>query len=161
MRILLHIHIDAAVANIGIAVRKNLLDKGYLLDDMAAGVRLDRRRQDIEKLHVVVVAVGIVLRHLHWLQLLEACLLGYLVLTLVGIVLQMAHIGDVTHIAHLVAKVLQITEQEVEGNRRTRVPEVGIAIDGGAAHIHPDTPLVERAEILFLTAECIINLQHI
>ena len=48
-------------------------------------------------------AVGIILCHLHRLQLLEAGLLLYLILTLVGVVLQVANVGYIPYVSHLVA----------------------------------------------------------
>ena len=89
----------------------------------------------VEGVHCLVVAVHIVLGHLHRLELLEAGLLGNLVLALVGVVFQMAHVGDVAHIAHLVADMGEIAEHQVEGHRRTGVSEMGLAIDGRAADI--------------------------
>ena len=129
-----------------------LLHERHLLDDMPARVRLYRRRQHVQQLHVAVVAVGVVLHHLHRLQLLQACFLGYLVLPLVGIVLQVPHIGDVTHIAHLVAEVLQVPIQQVESDGRAGMPQVRIPIHRRSAHIHPHMPLMQRTKILFLTS---------
>ena len=153
----LDVEIDAAVALIGKAVVQNLLHQLLLLDDMAGGVGLYRWAQHIECVHILVVAVGVVLRYLHGLQLLQACLLCNLVLALVGIVLQVAHIGNVAHIAHLIAQVLQIAEHEVEGDGRTGMAQMGVAIDGGAAHIHAHVGCVERLETLFLSRQGIVD----
>ena len=112
--ILLDVEVHAAVALVGVAVGEDFLHQFFLLDDVSGGVRLDAGRQHVQGLHGAVVAVGIVLRHLHGLELLDAGFLCNLVLALVGIVLQMAHIGDVAHIAHLVAQVLEVSEQHVE-----------------------------------------------
>ena len=48
----------------------------------------------------------------------------------------MAHIGDVPHIAHLVAQMAKVAEDDVEGNGRARVAQVRVAVDRGAADIH-------------------------
>ena len=50
-----------------------------------------------------MVAVQVILHNLHWLFLLQTRLLGYLVLALVCVVLQVAYVCDVTHVAYLVA----------------------------------------------------------
>ena len=100
----LHIEIDRAVRLISIACIEDTLNHLDLLDDMARSVWLDRWRLNAKLTHSIVVALGVVVRNLHRLELLEACLLSNLILTLVGILLEVAHIGDVTHIAHLVAK---------------------------------------------------------
>ena len=94
-------------------------------------------------------AVGVVLCHLHGFQLFQACLLGYLILALVGIVFEMSHVGDVAHIAHLVADVLEVAEQEVEGDGGTGVAQMCIAINGGAANVHAHAARNDGAKQLF------------
>ena len=101
--ILLHVEVDRTVALVGKTVVENLLYELFLLDDVARGVRLDARREHVERLHGSVIAVGVVLCYLHRLELFESCLLLNLVVSLIGVVLQVANIGDVAHVAHLVA----------------------------------------------------------
>ena len=109
--VLLDVHIDATIAHVGIALVHDLLHKSNLLNDMSAGMWLNRRWQDIQECHVAVVAVGEVLHHLHRLELLKAGFLSNLIFALVGIVLQVANIGDIAHIAHFIAEVLEIAVQ--------------------------------------------------
>ena len=118
---------------------------------------LDAGGQHIKCLHGLVVAVEVVLHHLHRLQLLQASLLGYLILTLIGIVLEVAHIGDVAHVAYLVASMLQVAEEDVEGDGGAGVTQMGIAIYGGTAHIHAHMILVQGLEELLAACERIIN----
>ena len=73
--------------------------------------------------------------------------------------LEVAHVGDVADVAHLVAEVLEVAEDDVEGDGRACVAEVGVAVDGGAADIHAHPPLMQGAEELFLTAQSIVNQQ--
>ena len=155
--VLLHIEVHTAVAHIGISMVQNLLHQLLLLNDMPCGMRFDAGRQTSQGIHSLVEAIGIVLGHLHGFQLLQTCLLGYLILTLISIMLQMPHIGDITHIAHLVAYVSQISEEEVEGDGRTRMPQMSIAIDGGTAYIHTHVSWVQGPEEFLLPRECIIN----
>ena len=75
---------------------------------MSACVRLYRRRQDVQRRHVAVVAVGVVLHHFHRLELLEARFLSDLIFAFVRVVLQVSHISDIADVTHLVAKMLQI-----------------------------------------------------
>ena len=100
--ILFDVEVDGSVALVGISIGENFPDELNLLNDVTGGVRLDARREYVERIHGLVVTVGVVLRHLHRLELLQTRLLGDFVLTLVGIVLQMAHIGDVSDITHLI-----------------------------------------------------------
>ena len=126
---------------------------------MAGGVRLDRGGEHVEPGHGVVVAVEIVLHHFHRLKLLEACLFCNLVLAFVGIVLQMPHIGDVAHIAHLVAEVGEVTVDHIEGDGGACMAQMAVAVDCWAAHIHAHAAFVQRLEELFLACERVIYQQ--
>ena len=155
----LDVEIDLAVALVGKAIVDDLLHQLLLLDDMARSVRFNRGAQHIQRIHRSVVTVGVILGNLHRLQLFQPGLLGDLVLTLVGIMFQMAHIGDVTHITYLITQMLQIAEHQVEGDGRTGVPQMGIAIDGGTTDIHAYIGCVERLKTLLLTRQRIVNNQ--
>ena len=100
-----------------------------------------------------MVAQGVGLHDLHRLQLLQAGLLRNLVLPLVGVVLQVSHVGDVAHVAHLVAEVAEKFAQHVIGHARAGVAEMGVAIDGGTAYIHAHMAGVDRLEELFAAGQ--------
>ena len=139
---------------------EDTLYESYLLDDMSAGVRFDRGREDVESLHIVVVAVGVVLHHLHRFQLLQTGFFGDLILPFICIVLEVPHISNITYVTHLIAEVKEITIEQVEGNSGTCMAQVGITINGRTAYIHTHVSLVEGTEILFLTTQCVVNLKH-
>ena len=147
-----HIEVHGAVALVGIAVVENLLHELLLLDDVAGGVRLNARRQHAEGFHGGMVAVGVVLGYFHGLELLEAGLLCYFVVTLVGVVLQVAHVGDVAHVAHLVAKMTQITENDVESDGGTGVAQMWVAVYCRSAHIHAHIGCMQRHKSLLAAA---------
>ncbi len=152
-----HIEIYRTLALVGIARLKDLLDVFNLLDDMAGGVRLYAWGKHIECLHIVVVTVEIVLHHFHWLQLLETRLLSNLVFAGIGIMLEMAYIGDVAHVAHLHALMLEVAEEDVEGDGRSGMTQMGIAVDSRTADIHTNTPLMEGLEGLLSAGEGVID----
>ena len=104
-----------------------------------------------------MVAVEVILHHLHRLELFEARFLGYLVLAAVGIVFEMAHIGDVTHIAHLIAEMCQIAEKHIESNGGTGVSQMPVAIYGRTAHIHSHPSGVDGTEEFFLSRKRIVD----
>jgi hypothetical protein len=103
-----------------------------------------------------VITLGVVVGYLHRLKLLEASFLCNLILALVGIVLEVAYIGDVAHITHLVAQSLQVAEHKVEGDRWTSVAQVWITINSRAADIHTYTTLVEWLKCLLAASERIV-----
>ena len=71
----------------------------------------------------------------------------------------MPHIGDVADIAHGISRVFEVTEEEVEGDGRARVSEVGIAIDGGTTHIHAYSAFVNGFEDFFSAREGVVDLE--
>ena len=104
-----------------------------------------------------MIAVGVVLRNLHGLQLLQPGLLGNLVFALVGILLEVAHIGDVAHIADLVSEVREELEKDVVSDARAGVPEVRVTIDGRSADIHPHPAFVHGLEDFLIVTQCVGN----
>ena len=132
----LDIKVDRAIRLISKAVVHNLLHQLLLFDDVTCGMRLYRGTQTAQRIHSLMVSVGVVLCNLHRLQLFQTSLLGYLVLTLVGIVFQMAHVGDITHVPYFISQMLQITEHQIEGDGRTCMSQMRITIDRRSADIH-------------------------
>ena len=124
---------------------------------MARGMGFNAWGQHIQGLHSLVIAVGVILGYLHRLQLFQACLLLNLVVTLIGIMLQMAHIGNVTHIAHFITQMLQVTEKNVESDSRAGMSQMRITIDGRSADIHSHVWCMQRLETFFLPMQCIVN----
>ena len=159
--VFLDIEIDRPFADVGVTRIENLLHKCNLFDDVPRCVRLDARRQHVQSLHRLVVTQRIVLDNLHRLEFFEACFFGYFVFALVGIVLQMSHIGDVAHIAYFVAEMRQITIQNIERDGRPRVPEMTVAIDRRTANVQPDMRRVQRFEQLFAMRQCIVNKKRV
>ena len=157
--VFLDIEIDRAIALISKTVVENLLHQLLLLDDMSRGMRLDAGGQYVERLHRLMVAVGVILCDLHRLQLLQSCLLLDLVIPLVGIVLQVSHIRDVTHIAHLVSQMLQVTEENIKGDGWARMTQMGVAIYGWTAHIHSHIGRMQGFKTLLLSVKGIVNQQ--
>ena len=153
--VLAHVEVDAAVALVSIARVEYLLHGLNLLDYMPAGARLDRRRCHIEQAHGLMVAQGVGLHDFHGLELLQPCLLCDFVLALVSIVFEMAHIGDVTHIAHLVAQVAQQFAEHIEGYSRAGVSQMGITVNCRTADIHPGVTGINRLEDLLAVGHCI------
>ena len=155
--ICLDIEIDTSVRLIGKAVVEDLLHQLLLFDDMAGSMGLDRGTQTAQRVHGRMIAVGVVLCNLHRLKLFQPCLLGYLVLTLVGIVLQVAYVGDVAHVTYLIAQVLQVAEHKVERDGWTGVSQMWVAINRRSADVHAYIGGMKWFEALLLTRQRVIN----
>ena len=152
-----HVEVDRAFALVGVAVGQDAVDELHLLDDVSRGLRLDAGREHVQQIHRAVVATRVVLHDLHRLELFDACTLGDLVLALVGVVLEVAHVGDVADVAHLVSEVGEVAEEDVEGDGRTGVAEVRIAVDGGSADIHAHMWRVEGLKLRLPAREGVIQ----
>ena len=98
------------------------------------------------------------LHHFHRLELLETRFLGDFILAVIGVVLKVSHIGDVAHIAHLVAAVHEVAVEHIEGDSRARVSQVAVAIHCRTAHIHPHPSFVDGLERLFAACERIVDI---
>ena len=155
--VLFNVEIDRAVRLVGIAVGEDFLHELDLLNDVARGVGLDRGGLDIEGLHRTVVTLRVVVRHLHRFELFEPGFLGDLVLSLVGVVLQMPHVRDVAHVAHLVSRSLEVAEQQVERHGGAGVAQMRIAVDRGTADIHAHAARHEGFELLLAAGERIVK----
>ena len=154
-----HVEIDGTLAFVGITVFQDFLHQLNLLDDVSRSLRFDAGAQHAQCIHGLVVAVGVVLCHFHRLQLFQAGLLGYLVLAFVSVVFQVAHVGDVAHVAHFISQVLEVAEEDVEGDGRTGVSQVRVAIDRRAADVHAHVRSVQRLEYFLRSAQCVVNRQ--
>ena len=160
--VFLYVEVHASVADVGVAGLEDLLYGLYLLDDVAAGARLDRGRRDVQPAHRLVVAERVFLDNLHRLELLEPSLLCDLVLSLVGIVLEMPHVRDVAHVAYFVSKVAEKLLENVEGHAGACMSQVGISVHGRAADIHSDMTRSDRYKLFLPPGHgiCKIKVSH-
>ena len=151
--VLSDIEVDASVAFVGIAGREDSLDSLDLFDDVAGSPGLDGRRSHIQHPHRFVIAQGVGLDNFHRLQLLEPCLLCDLVLPVIRIVLQVAHIGDVPDVTDLVAQMSEEFEEHVICHSRSGMSQMGISVDGRTADVHSYVTGIHRDEEFFLTRQ--------
>ena len=120
-------------------------------------MRLDAGAQTAQGVHRLMVAVGIVLRYLHGLQLFDTCLLGNLILALVGVVLQVTHVGDVAHVAYLITQMLQVAEYHVERDGRTGMTQMRVTVHRRTTDIHAHVGSMQRLKALLLTSKRIVD----
>ena len=70
------------------------------------------------------------------------------------------HVGEVHDVTHLVALVFQVAADEIEHDRRHRVPDVCVRIDGGAANVHPHFAGFQGLERFFFTRQGVVDDQR-
>ena len=101
-----HVKVYRPVAHIGPAFVENGLGHFYLFNDVACGGRFNGRRQGTQTAHDFSKVDRVALHNFHGLDFLQTRFLGNFIFAYIGIAFQVTGIGDVAHIAHLVAKVL-------------------------------------------------------
>ncbi len=74
---------------------------------MPAGIRFNAWRKGVQFCNSLPETESVIVSNFHWLHLLKAGLLCNLVLTLIGIMLKVSHVSNVTHISHLVSKLVE------------------------------------------------------
>jgi hypothetical protein len=111
----------------------------------------------IQVLHVFLEAIQILLNHLHRLQMLESCLLFYLVLSLIGIILEVPHVGYVAYIPDFILKICKVTEQHVECHSWTGMAKMRMAVNRRAADIHSYKWGMKRFEEFLFAGEAVID----
>ena len=153
----IHIKIDRPVAHISIARLQNLLNNSNLLYYVTACAGLYAWRISIKHPHCIVEEDCISLRNLHRLQLLQARLLLYLVISLICIVLQMPNICNVANIPHFITQVPEEPCKHIKCNSRTCVTKVRISIYCRSANIQAYPTLNNGFEELFSAGKRVIN----
>ena len=103
----------------------------------AVGGRLHHiRGADVQLFAVVEKGVGVELGDLHHGLVLPLCALEHLVLALVRVGGQVAHVGDVHHALEIIAGIAQIAVQNVLHNVGAQVADMGKVVHRGAAGVH-------------------------
>ena len=68
-------------------------------------------------------------------------------------------IREVLDVFDLVPPILEVPPDDIEDEIRQGVPDVGWAVEVGAAHVHPHMPRLERHELLHATGERVVDPQ--
>ena len=151
--ILGHIEVHAAIGLISISVLQDAIHHADLFDQVCGCGWFDARVLQVEEPHDIMEAVGVLLHDLHRLQLLQPCALGDLVLTGIDIIHQVAHIGDVAHVAHFVAQVCEPAVEHIESCEAAHIAQVHIAVHGWSAHVQANERRVQRNELFLLARQ--------
>ena len=106
-----HIEVNGAFTFVSISVLHDFLYQFYLFNDVSAGMWFDARRKHVQCFHCLVVAVDVVLCHFHRFELLQTGFLCDFVFAVIRIMFQMAYVGDIAYVTHLVAYVGEVTEK--------------------------------------------------
>ena len=145
-----HVEQHVAFRLIGVAAGEQALDHRDHLGHMCGRVRLDRRRQHVQRRHVLVVGGGVALRDHRGRDPLGRGGGHDLVVD----------VGNVAHIDHVAVAPLEHAEQHVEHDGRSGIADVRVIVDRGAAHIHGRPTRVGRGKCLLAPGQRIIELHR-
>ncbi len=68
-------------------------------------------------------------------------------------------VGDVAHVGDAQPARAQPARDQIEGDKRARVAEMAIVVNGHAAHIHADHAGLDRSERLGRAGQCVVDEQ--
>ena len=146
------IEIEAAFEFVAVLLGNALGERQHLLD-IVRGDGPVRGLADVQRLHVVPIGLGIVPRDIPDGLRTLCCGFLQLVLTRIGIVRQVAHIGDVDDMGELVALPGQRAAQHVRKHVGAHVADMRIVIDRGSAGIDARLAGVDGHERLDLPSQ--------
>ncbi len=120
------------------------------------------RREDVDQCLVGVESRLVGIRDLGGRLVLETGLDEHRVGAAVDpLVAQMADVGDVLDVEHVDAVVQQRPSDEVREQVAAQVADVGVAVDGRAAGVHPDPPGLDRLDGLDLPGQRVAETEHV
>ena len=118
------------------------------LGDVVGRLRHDLRPQDVELLAVDEELVRVALGEHERIDVLAPRGDGHLVLAAdVRVAHQVPDVGDVHHLLHLVAEVLEGAARDIRGEIRVQVADVLVVVDGRAAVVHGEAAGPQRREV--------------
>ena len=155
------VEIDVAAGRIGVAGVQQLGDDLDIVINKAGGGLHHVRAFDVQLAAVIKEGIGIVLGHLHDGLVLPVGALEHLVLALVSIRGQVAHVRDVHDTVDAVAGIAQELFQHVLHDIAAEVADVGEMIHRGAAGIHFHMAGGVGGEFSFLMGSGVVKIHNI
>ncbi|CAN3988330.1 16S rRNA (cytidine(1402)-2'-O)-methyltransferase, partial [Dysosmobacter welbionis] len=151
------VEVHVAAGEVGIAGIHQLGDDLDILVDAAGGGLDHIRRLDIQPAAVLKEGIGVELGDLHDRLVLPLGALEHLVLALIGIGGQVAHVGDIHHPVDIIASPAEELLQHVLHDITAQVADVGEVIHCGAAGVHLHAAGGVGLELLFLVGGRIVQ----
>ena len=141
----------ADLGAVGIAFLLQALDEGNLIGDVLGGPADDVRPLDVRPLDRAEELILVEPGDLPGRLALPPGADFQLVLTLVGVRGHMAHVGDVHHVPHVIAHVLQRPSQDVAVGVGPDVAHMGQVVDRWATGVEAHHRWVDRDQALDLS----------
>ena len=97
--------------------------------------------------------VGIMLDNFHRFQLFQAGFFCDFIFTVILVIFKVPYIRDVPYIPHLVPQVQEESKDNIEGEERSYISKVDIAINGRPTDIYANVARIDWCEKFFLPAQ--------
>ena len=152
------VEVHVAAGHIGVALLQQAGDDADVVINEPRGGLHHVGALDVQLAAVLEEGIGVELGDLHDGLVLPAGALEHLVLALVGIGGQVAHVGDVHDPVHIVAHIAQVLLQHILHDVAAEVADVGKVIHRGAAGIHLHVARRVGPELLLLMGGRIIQI---
>jgi hypothetical protein len=91
-----------------------------------------------------VEIVGVALHDFHGFKVLKFGLLANLIFPVVGIIYQVAYIGNIANIPHFVAQVHKVAVEDIEAGKSAYIAKMYIAVNSGSANVQANIRRVDR-----------------
>ena len=154
------VEVNAVARAVGVALFFERLHQVNLFLDVLRGRRPAGRFLDVEAVPVGHESVGVELRDVPNGLAFAGCALFHLVVARVSVACEVAHVGDVHDVVHLVAVVVERTDQEVFENVSAEVADVGEMVHRRAATVHAHGGnAFRKCENFFLTRCSVVELK--
>ena len=129
------VEINAVRGAVGAAIGLDAADKINLFLDMVRGPAQDVRGEDVQRRDILPEGRGVFLGDLPGRHARAPRPLLHLVLTRIGVGDQVAHVGDIHHMPHVVAVVGQRAAQDVVKDIGAQVADMRVIVNRHAAGV--------------------------
>jgi hypothetical protein len=79
----------------------------------------------------------------------------------VGVIFEVAHIGNVAYVPDFVSEELQVSGHHIEAQERPDVPKMHVIVDCRAANIHSDPARMDGLKFFLFSAQRVSQLDGI
>ena len=156
---LAHVEVDAAIGFISVATCDDLFDHFDLFHDVACCTWLDGRAFDVEDPHHIMEIIGVLLYDFHRFKVFEPRFLTNLIFSVIRVPGQVTNVGDVSHIAYLVAQEDEVPVDNVKREKRADVAQVYIAVHRWTTHVHAHIRGTQWSEEFLLSGQAILDIE--
>jgi len=151
------VEIHVPVGNVRMAFLNKLLNGLDLLADMLGRAHVEARVRNAQSFHVMHILEHALVNDLVGVNAVDARLALDLVLAGVGVIGQMANVGDILHITHIEPALPEMLHKHIERYIALCMAKMRRPVDSRPADIDANMPLHQRDELLFRATHRVVQ----